>query len=174
MVSQGVLMIETFIKIVISMTPRAGVLCAGAWPYSENAIFLLLFLSTLGHGSDKLKIYTVHRTMIANVLENYDAAFIPLLIFIYSMMGLLTDMQNDPCWQEVSVESLILRWTLRPVGLLGFFFIQMKGRRDKISKTSVSVFIPTDFYRYMREKFEMNVVLKLRIMTRICCRASPA
>lgn len=63
---------------------------------------------------------------------------------------------------------------IKACGPLGFFFIQMKGRRDKISKTSVSVFIPTDFYRYMREKFEMNVVLKLRIMTRICCRASPA
>ena len=29
------------------------------WPYGKNAIFLLLFLSTLRHGSDKLSIYTV-------------------------------------------------------------------------------------------------------------------
>ena len=30
--------------------------CAGEWSYSEHAIFLLLILSTLGHGSDKLSI----------------------------------------------------------------------------------------------------------------------
>ena len=30
--------------------------CAGAWSYSEHAIFPLLFLSTLGHGSGKLDI----------------------------------------------------------------------------------------------------------------------
>ena len=41
----------------------------------------------------------------------------PLLIFIYSMMEQLT-CKNEPFWQEVSVESLILRWPLRPLGLL--------------------------------------------------------
>ena len=30
---------------------------AGAWPYSEYAMFLLLFLSTLGHELEKLSIY---------------------------------------------------------------------------------------------------------------------
>ena len=40
----------------------------------------------------------------------------PLLSFIF-MMGLLI-YKFEPFWQEVSVESLILRWPLRPVGLL--------------------------------------------------------
>ena len=35
------------------MTPRAGVLVLGQ--YSENAIFLLFFTSTLGHGKDELR-----------------------------------------------------------------------------------------------------------------------
>ena len=45
---------------------------------------------------------------------------IPSLIFIYSMMGLLM-YKYEPLWQEVSVKCLILRWPLRPVGLLFFF-----------------------------------------------------
>ena len=36
--------------------PRNKISCAGPWPFSEHAIYLLLFLSTLGHGSDKLSI----------------------------------------------------------------------------------------------------------------------
>ena len=46
-------------KIVNFMIPRAGsrdpviVIVMIPWSYSEHAIFLL-FLSTLGHGSDKL------------------------------------------------------------------------------------------------------------------------
>ena len=42
---------------------------------------------------------------------------VPSLIFIYSMMGLLI-YKYEPLLQEVSVKSLILRWPLRPVGLL--------------------------------------------------------
>ena len=40
-------------KIVNFLTPGIGVFCAGAWPCIENEIYLLVFLSTLGHGSDK-------------------------------------------------------------------------------------------------------------------------
>ena len=36
--------------------PRCRGFCAGAWSYREHAIFLLLFLSSLGHGSDKLRV----------------------------------------------------------------------------------------------------------------------
>ena len=36
--------------------PRDRGSSAWSWSYSEDAIFLLLFLSTLGHGSDKLSI----------------------------------------------------------------------------------------------------------------------
>ena len=41
----------------------------------------------------------------------------PLLIFIYSMMGRLT-CKYEPFWQEVTLGSLLLRWPLRPVGHL--------------------------------------------------------
>ena len=40
-----------------------------------------------------------------------------LVIFIYSMVVLLF-CKYEPFWQEVSVESLIRRWTFRPVSLL--------------------------------------------------------
>ena len=36
--------------------PRSRCSWAGSWSYSEHAVFLLLFLSTLGHGLDKLSI----------------------------------------------------------------------------------------------------------------------
>ena len=47
---------STKIVKVYLITPRGMGLYAGAWSYSEHAIFQLLFLSTLGHGSDKLRI----------------------------------------------------------------------------------------------------------------------
>ena len=40
-------------------------------------------------------------------------------VFIYSMMEQLI-FKYEPFWQEISVESLILRWPLRPLGLLLF------------------------------------------------------
>ena len=43
----------------------------------------------------------------------------PLLIFIYSMMWQLI-CKYEPFIQEVSVEYLILRWPLRPLGILLF------------------------------------------------------
>ena len=48
----------------------------------------------------------------------------PLLIFIHSMKGLLK-CKYGPFWQEVSLESLIPMWPLRPVGLL-FWNIPVK------------------------------------------------
>ena len=56
----------------------------------------------------------------------------PLLIFIYSIMGLLI-CKYQPFWQEVGVESLILRWLLRPVGLLFFCSITLKLKHCNIS-----------------------------------------
>ena len=32
--------------------------CAGPWPYIEHTIYILLFVSTLGHGLDKLYVYS--------------------------------------------------------------------------------------------------------------------
>ena len=45
------------------------------------------------------------------------------LLFLFNMIGLLIDMQNDPFWLEVDVESLILWWPLRPVGLLCYLLV---------------------------------------------------
>ena len=47
---------EESTKIVNSITPGCRGSCVGAWPYSENPIFLPLFLSTLRHESDKLSL----------------------------------------------------------------------------------------------------------------------
>ena len=61
----------------------------------------------------------VYITLIDIELRDYNAAFfpMPLLIFIYSMMGQRI-CKYELLRQEVSVESLILRWPLRPLGLL--------------------------------------------------------
>ena len=45
----------------------------------------------------------------------------PLLIIIYSVMGLLI-CKYEPFWQDVRVEFLIPMWLLRPVGFLCFFY----------------------------------------------------
>ena len=100
-------------KIVNFMTPGAGVLmlrCGHISHYSECVV------------SSTLSMYS---TLIANVLRNYDAAFLYHLwfSFTYSIIGLLI-YKYKPLWQEVSVKSLILRWPLRPVGLL---FYSMMG-----------------------------------------------
>ena len=45
------------VKIICSLIhPRGKGSCAVAWSCSEHALFLLLFLSSLGHGSDKLSL----------------------------------------------------------------------------------------------------------------------
>ena len=65
-------------EIVNFMTPGAGVLVLGSGHISHYSEYVL---------SSTLSIYS---TFIAIVLRDYDAAYpIPLLIFIYSMMGLL-------------------------------------------------------------------------------------
>ena len=65
-------------KIVNFMTPGAGVLMLGRGHISHYSEYVL---------SSTLSIYS---TLIAVVLRDYDAAILyPLLIFIYSMMGLL-------------------------------------------------------------------------------------
>ena len=65
-------------QIVNFMTPGAGVLMLGRGHISHCSEYVL---------SSTLSIYS---TLIAVVLRDYDAAILyPLLIFIYSMMGLL-------------------------------------------------------------------------------------
>ena len=55
--TEGITMMseEGFTKIVNFMPPKGRDSCAGAWSYSENAI-IPLFLSTLEHGSEKIRI----------------------------------------------------------------------------------------------------------------------
>ena len=52
--------------------PRTRGSCAGAWSCREHAIFLLLFLPTLGHGSDNLRKYATHlyTTPLSNVISD--------------------------------------------------------------------------------------------------------
>ena len=53
-----------------------------------------------------------------------------LLIFIYSMIGLLI-CKYEPFWQDVSVESLILKWPVRSMGFL--FYSRTNPRWHKVS-----------------------------------------
>ena len=48
----------------------------------------------------------------------------PLLIIIF-FNDVAVDMQIWAFWQEVDVESLILRWQLRPVDLLFYLLINI-------------------------------------------------
>ena len=65
--------------------------------------------------SSSLSIYF---KLIAIVLQDYDAAFLYNCWFLFIiLMGLLI-CKYALFWQEFSVKSLILRWPLRPVGLL--------------------------------------------------------
>ena len=69
---------------------------------------------------------SLYFTLIAILLKDYDAAFLYNCWFLFIIiMGMLI-CKYAPLWQEYSVKSLILRWPLRPVGLLfnivnGFF-----------------------------------------------------
>ena len=51
--------------------------------------------------------------MIAFVLREYNAAFLCHCLFLFILIC-----KYELFWQKVSVESLILRWPLKPLGLL--------------------------------------------------------
>ena len=115
-------------KIVNLMTPGAGDLMLGHDYISHYSVYAL---------SSTLSLYG---TWIAIVLRDYRTCFpMLLLIYIYSMMGLLIR-KYQSFWQEVSVESLILGWLLRPIGLLYksmiyviysvFITVHYSGRRE--------------------------------------------
>ena len=84
---------EESTKTVRFMTPGAGVLVPGCGRKSHISKSTISFksFSTLGNGSDKhKKTVLMICLLIPVVLTGYLAAvFLPLLIFIYSMMGLL-------------------------------------------------------------------------------------
>ena len=69
----------------------------------------------LSNESDLMK-YTICKTDFLT-LRVHRIKREAVLIFIYSMMVLLL-CKYESFWQEVMEESLILRWSLRPVGLL--------------------------------------------------------
>ena len=68
---------------------------------------LILDLSIFSVYGDGVRFHSIHNMVSEEVFYEY----------IYSMIGLLI-CKNVAFGQEVSVESLILRWLLRPVGLL--------------------------------------------------------
>ena len=88
--------------------PRAGVLMLGHGhirQYSEYAL----------NGSSALSIYS---TLIAVVLWDDNAAFLCHCRFLFILWWCCWYANMRHFWQEVSIESLILRWRLRPVALL--------------------------------------------------------
>ena len=85
---------------------------------------LMLGHGHIGHYSEYVlsSIVSIYSTLIAIVIRGLWCFFpMPFLIFNYSMMGLLI-YKYEPYWHEDSVKSLILRWLLRPVGLLFSFY----------------------------------------------------
>ena len=85
----------------------------------------------------------------------------PLLIFIYSMMGLLI-CDYAPFWQEVSVESsLILKWPLRPECLL-FVKCVLLQVHDKLTGDLTQK-------GTMQELYQINIrILAIRTVNNIC------
>ena len=72
-------------------------------------------------------------TKIVHFMSRGTGVPLPLLMFICSMIILLI-CKHEPSWQEVSVDSLILRWSLRPVDLLSKPFLLI-SRLKFINKT---------------------------------------
>ena len=78
---------------------------------------LMLRCVIVSHYSDyALSSISIYITLIAIVLREESFPW-PVLFLIYSLMGQLIS-KYEPFIQEVSVESLILRWPLMPFGLL--------------------------------------------------------
>ena len=110
---------EESFKIVSFITPGAGGSCVRAWlTFSKTSSLLCRMVQT---SFDDVSI--AYCAYYENSL--YCSFPLPLLIFIYFMMGLLI-------WQEVSIQSLILRWPVKPMDLLFVFRI---GLQEYIKNT---------------------------------------
>ena len=80
------------------------------------------------------------------MLKNYDAAFLYNCWFLFIIiMGLLI-WKYRPFWQDFSVKSLILRWPIRPVGLL---FLKMVKNYLFDLYAVLSINQGTIFYPYL-------------------------
>ena len=95
--------------------------CVRAWSYFQK---LLLYFGGWFRQTQKDIFDNVPIDSYCKI-RLYCSFHLSLLIFIYSMMGLLT-------WREVSVRYLILRWLPRPMGLLFVFGI---GLQEYIKST---------------------------------------
>ena len=85
----------------------------------------------------------------------------PLLTFIYYMMGVLI-CKYESFWQEISVYSLLLRWPLRPVGFL-FLLVLTSDHTEwkkKLSNTIYYIFFyyNVDFVFWIAPIFKANQV----------------
>ena len=70
---------------------------------------------------------------IYNTLKGLWCSLLCHYWFIYSMTGLLI-CKYEHFWQEVSLESLILRWPLRPMGLLFSVRVEDSSWSSKVSQ----------------------------------------
>ena len=94
--------------------PRGrGVLCQGVADTFTN------FLSTLVDGSDEHKKTVLMICLLIPITKTANIAAFAIVDFYLFRMGLLI-------WQEVSVQYLILRWPVRPMGHLFIFRIGLQ------------------------------------------------
>ena len=150
--------IEGSTKIVNFMTPRAGVLMSGV---------------TICHYSEYVLSFTlsIYSTLIAIVL------FIMMLL-TYSIVDYSIILwwgcwyTFEPFWQEVGVKSLILRWPLRPVGLLLFFnLINMLTNRKRYpeKESQKLVWIDSVWIKWIwLDKKEDMIPQIILLITEIC------
>ena len=136
-------------KIVNFMTPWGRGSCARIWPYKPYSEYTLFFKKSssllpgidqtnyLYNNDDQGKVYknckfhdplgqgflwsstlSIYSTFIAFVLR--DDMLLSYAIVEFYFLYDVAVVTYEAFWQEVGVESLILRWPLRPVGLLFF------------------------------------------------------
>ena len=87
----------------------------------------------ISHYSEYVFSYSlsIYFTLIIMMLLSYTIVII---------MGLLIHVcKYAPFWQEFSVKSLILRWPLRPVGLLVYIFIDNLAHFDRSIKMLINL-----------------------------------
>ena len=87
--------------------------------------------------------------------------------FHLSMMGLLI-YKYEPFWQEVSVKSLILRWPLRPVGLLFVLQNQVLLVLSFFPMSSTSHFFMLPWWLISQKKSHLLRISSLGSITRTC------
>ena len=112
---------EESTEIVSFITPGTGGLVPGFCHNSLNAKMHYDFWKLplhLGGWFKQTQKNSFDMPIDSDCFNRLHCSFtLSLLIIILNLMGLLI-CKYEPFWQEVSVESLILRWPLRSMGLL--------------------------------------------------------